>query len=234
MPTNDLRVVLCDDHPVYLRGLRVLFAEIDGIQVVGEAADGESAIALATTARPDVVIMDLHLPGINGVEATRQLLADNPELGVLILTMFEDDTSLLAALRAGARGYVVKGADHDEIITAIRAVARGEVLLGRAVSTRLGIALGTSTGDRPFPELTAREFEVLELLAHGLSTERIAARLFLTPKTVRNNVSAVLTKLGVGSRSEAVARARDAGVAATRSAQNPDNHRDTRPGQFDL
>lgn len=223
MPTDDLRVVLCDDHPVYLRGLRVLLAEIDGIQVVGEAADGESAIEVAATVRPDVVVMDLHLPGINGIEATRQLLGDEPGLGVLILTMFEDDTSLLAALRAGARGYVVKGADHDEIVTAIRAVARGEVLLGRAVSARLGIALGASAGARPFPELTAREFEVLELLADGLSTERIAAQLFLSPKTVRNNVSAVLTKLGVGSRSEAVARARDAGVADAQATQNTED-----------
>lgn len=232
MPTDDLRVVLCDDHPVYLRGLRVLFAEIDGIEVVGEAADGESAIDIVAASRPDVVVMDLHLPGINGVEATRRLLTDDPGLGVLILTMFEDDTSLLAALRAGARGYVVKGADHDEIVTAIRAVARGEVLLGRAVSARLGIALAASTGHRPFPELTDREFEVLELLAHGLSTERIAARLFLSPKTVRNNVSAVLTKLGVGSRSEAVACARDAGVAAT-PAPGPQKQHDATPGARD-
>lgn len=224
MPTNDLRVVLCDDHPVYLRGLRVLFAEIEGIQIVGEATDGESAIDIVAASRPDVVVMDLHLPGINGVEATRRLLTDNPDLGVLILTMFEDDTSLLAALRAGARGYVVKGADHNEIITAIRAVGRGEMLLGRAVSARLGIALAASTGNRPFPELTDREFGVLELLAHGLSTERIAARLFLSPKTVRNNISAVLTKLGVGSRSEAVARARDAGVAAAPAPTPPNDH----------
>jgi DNA-binding NarL/FixJ family response regulator len=157
--------------------------------------------------------MDLHLPGINGVEATRRLLTARPRLGVLILTMFEDDTSLLAALRAGARGYVVKGAAHTEIVTAIRAVAHGEVLLGRAVSSRLGIALGSPSRTRAFPELTAREFEVLELLAHGLSTEQIAARLFLSPKTVRNNVSAVLAKLGVASRTEAVVRARDAGLA---------------------
>lgn len=222
--TAHVRVVLCDDHPVYRRGLQVLFEEIEGIEVVGEAPDGERAIDVVAAARPDVVVMDLHLPGINGVEATRRLLADQPELGVLILTMFEDDTSLLAALRAGARGYVVKGADHDEIVTAIRAVARGEAILGRAVSSRLGVALGASSAGRAFPELTAREFEVLELLAHGLSTDRIASRLFLTPKTVRNNVSGVLTKLGVGSRSEAVARARDAGIGAHQPAKPSDDY----------
>ncbi len=158
--------------------------------------------------------MDLHLPGLSGVDATQQLLARHPEVGVLVLTMFEDDTSLLAALRAGARGYVVKGADHVEIVTAIRAVARGEVLLGRVVSGRLGAALASPSGPRPFPELTEREFAVLELLARGWSTERIAANQFLSPKTVRNNVSAILTKLGVASRTEAVARARDAGIGS--------------------
>lgn len=232
MTTGAVRVVVCDDHPVYRRGLRVLFEELDGIEVVGEAPDGESAIDLAAASRPDVVVMDLHLPGINGVEATRRLLADQPQLGVLILTMFEDDTSLLAALRAGARGYIVKGADHDEIATAIRAVARGEVLLGRAVSNRLGIALATSAVDRPFPELTSREFEVLEMLAAGRSTQQIAAHLFLAVKTVRNVVSAVLGKLDVSSRAEAVARARDAGVSTpTPTRPTGANDASTRPDE---
>jgi DNA-binding NarL/FixJ family response regulator len=211
---TDVRVVVCDDHPVYRQGLRALFAEVDGITVVGEAASGEEALELVAQTAPDVVIMDLHLPGVSGVAATQQLLERDPELGVLVLTMFEDDTSLLAALRAGARGYVVKGADHEEILTAIRAVARGEVLLGRVVSGRLGAALASPSGPRPFPELTEREFAVLELLARGWSTERIAADQFLSPKTVRNNVSAILTKLGVASRTEAVARARDVGIGA--------------------
>ena len=214
MGPPDIRVVICDDHSVYRRGLKDLFDEVEGIVVVGEAADGESAVGVVRDTAPDVVVMDLHLPGISGVEATSRLLADQPDLGVLVLTMFEDDTSLLAALRAGARGYVVKGADHGEIVTGIQAVARGEVLLGRAVSTRLGAALAAPSGPRPFPDLSDREFEVLELLARGWSTDRIAAHLFLSPKTVRNNVSAVLTKLGVASRTEAVARARDAGMAA--------------------
>lgn len=214
MRPPDVRVVICDDHSVYRRGLKDLFDEVDGIVVVGEASDGESAVGVVRDAAPDVVVMDLHLPGISGVEATSRLLADQPDLGVLVLTMFEDDTSLLAALRAGARGYVVKGADHGEIVTGIQAVARGEVLLGRAVSARLGAALAEPSRLRPFPDLSDREFEVLELLARGWSTDRIAAHLFLSPKTVRNNVSAVLTKLGVSSRIEAVAVARDAGMAA--------------------
>jgi DNA-binding NarL/FixJ family response regulator len=209
-----LRIVVCDDHPVYRHGLRALFAEIDGIDVVGEAGSGEEALEVVAATTPDVVIMDLHLPGLSGVETTVRLLADHPGLGVLVLTMFEDDTSLLAALRAGARGYVVKGSDHEEIVGAIRAVARGEVLIGRAVSARLGAALASPAGPRPFQELTEREFTVLELLARGWSTERIAANQFLSPKTVRNNISGILAKLGVASRTEAVARARDAGVGA--------------------
>ncbi len=211
---TDLRVVVCDDHPVYRQGLRALFAEVDGIVVVGEAGSGEEALELVAETAPDVVIMDLHLPGISGVDATQQLVARNPQVGVLVLTMFEDDTSLLAALRAGARGYVVKGSDHEEIVTAIRAVARGEVLLGRVVSGRLGAALAAPSGPRLFPELTARELAVLELLSRGWSTERIAANQFLSPKTVRNNISVILTKLGVASRTEAVARARDAGIGS--------------------
>jgi DNA-binding NarL/FixJ family response regulator len=132
---------------------------------------------------------------------------------VLVLTMFEDDTSLLAALRAGARGYVVKGADHQEIVSAVFAIAQGEVLLGRGVSARLGAVLGTASGPRPFPELTDREFGVLELVAGGMSNNDIATRLFLSPKTIRNNVSSILSKLGVTSRAEVVARARDAGLS---------------------
>ena len=210
--TGPLRVAVCDDHPVYRQGLRALFAEVDDIEVVGEAATGEEAFDLVARLHPDVVVMDLHLPGVSGVEATRRLLAEWPDVGVLVLTMFEDDTSLLAALRAGARGYVVKGAGHGEILGAIRAVARGEVLLGRDVSGRLGAALASPSGPRPFPQLSEREFAVLEQLARGWSTDRIAAHSFLSPKTVRNNVSAILTKLGVASRTEAVARARDAGI----------------------
>ncbi len=213
-----VRVLICDDHPVYRRGLGVLLAEIDGIEVVGEAVDGEDALRQAALAAPDVVVMDLHLPGISGVDVTHELLARRPEMGVVVLTMFEDDTSLFAALRAGARGYLVKGADHEEIQRAILAVARGEALLGSAVSSRLARAVATPSRAHAFPELTPREFEMLALMTSGLSNQQIAARLFLSPKTVRNNVSSVLTKLHVGSRAEAAARARDAGVGGTEPA----------------
>jgi DNA-binding NarL/FixJ family response regulator len=207
-----VRVMICDDHPMFRRGLRALFDEVDDIEVVGEAEDGESALRIAAEHEPDVAVMDLRLPGISGLDVTQRLLAQRPGMGVLVLTMFEDDTSLLAALRAGARGYVVKGADHEEIVSAVLAIAHGEAILGRGVSTRLGAMLDTASGPRPFPELTDREFEVLQLVAHGLSNDDIAARLFLSGKTVRNNVSTILTKLGAASRAEAVARARDAGL----------------------
>lgn len=207
-----IRVLICDDHPVYRRGLRALLNELDEVEVVGEVADGESAVNELSRVGPDVVVMDLHLPGISGVEATRRVLAQDPAVGVLVLTMFEDDRYLLAALRAGARGYVVKGADHDEILRALLAVSEGEMLLGAAVSKRLGGAIGGEDASHSFPQLTSREFEVLELASAGMSNQQIAARLFLSPKTVRNNVSAILTKLDLDTRAEVIARARDAGV----------------------
>jgi DNA-binding NarL/FixJ family response regulator len=211
-----LRVLVCDDHPVYRQGLRLLLAEFDGIEVIGEAADGEQAVALTSQLHPDVVVMDLHLPGISGVEATQRLLAARPEVGVLVLTMFEDDTSLIAALRAGARGYLVKGADHQQVLRAIHAVACGEVLLGAAVSAQLTAAVSGERGPRPFPELTPREYEILGLVAEGLANHQIASRLYLSPKTVHNYVSNILQKLRVNSRSEAIVRARDAGINETR------------------
>ena len=207
-----MRVLICDDHPVYRRGLRALLGELDDVDVVGEAATGEEAVALVEQTTPDVVMMDLHLPGVTGVEATRRILSRHPGVGVLVLTMFDDDRYLASALRAGARGYLVKGADHDEILRALTSVARGEVMLGRAVSSRLATALGDPAAADAFPELTSREREVLELAAAGLSNQQVAARLFLSPKTVRNNVSAILAKLGAQTRAEAIARARDAGV----------------------
>jgi DNA-binding NarL/FixJ family response regulator len=211
-----MRVLICDDHPVYRRGLRALLGELDDVDVVGEAATGEEAVALVDRVGPDVVMMDLHLPGVNGVEATRRILSRHPGVGVLVLTMFDDDRYVASALRAGARGYLVKGADHDEIHRALTSVARGEVLLGQAVSSRLAAALGDPAAADAFPELTSRERDVLELAAAGLSNQQIAARLFLSPKTVRNNVSAILAKLGSVTRAEAIARARDAGVGDTR------------------
>lgn len=229
-----IRILLCDDHPVFRRGLRALLEEFDDLAVVGEAADGEQALALAATAAPHVVVMDLHLPGINGVEATRRVVARDPDAAVLVLTMFEDDRYLGAALRAGARGYLVKGAEHDEILRGIRAVARGEVMLGRAVSPMLTDAFAAPGPPSAFPQLSAREEEILALVSGGLSNQEIAARLFLSPKTVRNNVSGILAKLGVDTRAAAIAKARDAGVGAPDQApvgERPGDHEGPPPGR---
>ena len=209
-----MRVLVVDDHPLYREGLAMALDTMEHVEVVGQAADGTTAVELATSLAPDVVIMDLHLPGMSGVEATRQLLAGRPDTGVLVLTMLESDDSLFAAMRAGARGYVLKGADRGEIERALRTVAAGEVVFssGVAASVTAWFRAGGSTAQAPFPELTEREREVLDLVARGLTNTEIAARLVLSDKTVRNHVSNVFAKLHVTNRSGAVARARDAGL----------------------
>jgi DNA-binding NarL/FixJ family response regulator len=187
---------------------------MENVEVVGQAADGATAARLAASLAPDVVIMDLHLPGMSGVEATRQLLANRPDTRVLVLTMLEGESSLFAAMRAGARGYVLKGADRGEIERALRTVAAGEVVFssGVAASVTAWFRAGGSSAQQPFPELTEREREVLDLVARGLTNAEIAARLVVSDKTVRNHVSNVFAKLHVANRSRAVARARDAGL----------------------
>jgi DNA-binding NarL/FixJ family response regulator len=209
-----MRVLVVDDHPLYREGLAMALETMEDVEVVGQAADGTTATELATTLAPDVVIMDLHLPGMSGVEATRQLLADRPNTRVLVLTMLEGDSSLFAAMRAGARGYVLKGADRGEIERALRTVAAGEVVFssGVAASVTAWFRTGGSGAQEPFPELTEREREVLDLVARGLTNAEIAARLVVSDKTVRNHVSNVFAKLHVTNRSGAVARARDAGL----------------------
>jgi DNA-binding NarL/FixJ family response regulator len=209
-----MRVLVVDDHPLYREGLAMALETMEDVEVVGQAADGATAAELATSLAPDVVIMDLHLPGMSGVEATRQLLADRPNTRVLVLTMLEGDSSLFAAMRAGARGYVLKGADRAEIERALRTVAAGEVVFssGVAASVTAWFREGGSTARQPFPELTEREREVLDLVARGLTNAEIAARLVVSDKTVRNHVSNVFAKLHVANRSGAVARARDAGL----------------------
>ena len=209
-----MRVLVVDDHPLYREGLAMALDTMEQVEVVGQAADGTTAVELATSLAPDVVIMDLHLPGMSGVEATRQLLAARPDTGVLVLTMLESDDSLFAAMRAGARGYVLKGADRGEIERALRTVAAGEVVFssGVAASVTAWFRAGGSTAQEPFPELTEREREVLDLVARGLTNTEIAARLVVSDKTVRNHVSNVFAKLHVTNRSGAVARARDAGL----------------------
>ncbi len=209
-----IRVLIADDHPFFRDGLRVLLDSMPDTEVAGEAVSGDEVISAAAALRPDVILMDIQMPGPNGIEATRQILSDNPEVGILIVTMFEDDDSVFAAMRAGARGYLLKGADQ-EMLRAIRAVARGESIFGPAIANRLikfFSAPRSATAFLAFPELTEHEREVLHLIAQGRSNADIAARLCLAPKTVRNHVSNIFSKLQVADRAEAIMAARVAGL----------------------
>ncbi|WP_199522423.1 response regulator transcription factor [Geodermatophilus marinus] len=208
-----VRVVLADDHPMYRFGLRAVLDASPEVAVVGEAADGAELLALVATTTPDVVLTDLSMPRLSGTAAIDELTRRYPGVVVLVLTMHEDDASLFGALRAGARGYLLKGADREEIVRAVLAVAGGDAVYGGAVARRVVDSLtGASARVPALPELTAREREVLDLLAAGLRTSQVARRLGLSEKTVRNHVSAVLTKLQVPDRAAAVARAREAGL----------------------
>ena len=211
MTARPLRVVLADDHPMYRYGVAAVLATAAEIELVGEASDGAGLITLAERERPDVVLTDLAMPGTDGLSACRQLLARRPDLGILVLTMHADDESLVAALRAGARGYLVKGADKAELIAAIRAVADGQAVYGAAVARRIAGLFGAPGPVAPaFPDLTPREREVLDLLAQGGRNSEIARQLGMTDKTVRNHVSAILMKLQVPDRTAAAIKARDA------------------------
>jgi DNA-binding NarL/FixJ family response regulator len=208
-----LRVLLADDHPVVRDGLRALLASIPGVEVAGEATTGRQAVREAVLTRPDVVVMDLQMPDLDGIEATREVLRAAPDVAVLVLTMFDDDDSVFAAMRAGARGYLLKGAGQDEIAAAIRAVASGQAIFGPGVAARvLGYFSAPSRPDAPLPELTAREREILDLIAAGLPNATIAARLALAPKTVGNHISSIFAKLQVAGRAEAIALAKQAGL----------------------
>ncbi len=215
------RVLIADDHPAFRAGLRFLLESAD-IDVVGEAATGLEAVALTHELRPEVVLMDLRMPGLNGIEATSRLVAAAPDLGVIVLTMFEQDESLFAAMRAGARGYLLKGADRDEIVRAVIAVQAGEALFGAAVARRLISFFGSAetAAATAFPQLTTREREVLELIAAGRPNAAIADDLVLSLKTVRNHVSSIFAKLRVADRAAAVIKARDAGMGHS-AAERP-------------
>lgn len=207
-----IRVAIADDHPTVRSGLKALLASVEGIEVVGDSANGAAAVELALRERPQVVVMDIRMPGQDGIEATRRLAAEAPEVAVLILTMLEDDESVFAAMRAGACGYVLKGADQEEIVGAIRAVSRGEAIFGPGVAQRVLKIFGREKPAEPFPSLTAREREILDLMAAGASNGEISRKLFISRKTVSNNVSYILGKLQVADRSKAIVRARRSGL----------------------
>jgi DNA-binding NarL/FixJ family response regulator len=210
-----IRVLIADDHASFRDGLRRLLKLVPDVEVVGEAATGNDTIKQALELQPDIILMDLQMPDLNGIEATRHILDMSPHIGILVLTMFEDDDSVFAAMRTGARGYLIKGADREEIGRAIKAVGRGEAIFSPVIAQRLMqyFAAVTAQTRRPaFPQLTEREREVLELIAQGCGNADIASRLHLTAKTVRNHVSNIFNKLQVADRAQAIIRARNAGL----------------------
>lgn len=212
--TEPVRVLIADDHPVFRDGLASLLGTQPDVTVVGTAADGAEAVALATELSPDVVVMDLQMPELNGIDATRRIAETRPEIRVLVFTMGEEGGTVLAAMRAGARGYLVKGASQDEVARAISTVHAGGLVFGASLALRIADLLsGTATPDRSaFPQLTEREVEILDLIAAGKNNAQIASALYLAPKTVRNNVSNILSKLQATDRADAIIRARDAGL----------------------
>jgi DNA-binding NarL/FixJ family response regulator len=215
-----IRVLIADDHPLFREGLHGLLESLADTEVVGEATTGAEAIREAKVVQPDVILMDIKMPGINGIEATRQIVAASPHVSILMVTMLEDDESVFAAMRAGARGYVLKGANQAEMLRAIRAVASGEAIFSPGVAKRvLGFfaAARPSVSPRVFPELSERETELLALVAQGRSNQEIAEQLGLTLKTVRNHVSNIFSKLQVADRAQAVIRAREAGLGYGRT-----------------
>ncbi len=211
-----LRILIADDHPVVRGGLRALVQTLDGLEVVGEAADGEAAVREAILLRPDVVLMDVRMPGLDGVEATRRIRESVPEVAVLILTMYDDDATVFTAMRAGARGYLLKGAEQDDIVAAVRAVVAGQAVFGPGVASRvLGYFEHPPTADPDrFPGLTEREREVLGLLASGRRTAEIGRQLSLSPKTVSNHLTSIFAKLEVADRTAAILKARQGGLGS--------------------
>ncbi|GAB3840202.1 response regulator [Dactylosporangium cerinum] len=208
------RLLIADDHPAYRRGLQLMLADAADIDLVGEAETGERAVELAGSLVPDVILMDLRMPRLDGIEATRRLARAGSTAAVVVLTMFEDDDSVFAAMRAGARGYLLKGAEQDEIIRAIRAAAAGEAIFGPQIAQRIiaHFAGGAGSTAAAFPSLTEREREVLDLVAAGKGNATIAHDLMISLKTVRNHVSNIFTKLQVSDRSQAIVKAREAGL----------------------
>lgn len=212
-----VRVLIADDHPIFCDGLASLLATQPDVRVVATAGDGAEAVELATEHRPDVVVMDLQMPVLNGIDATRRIAEELPDVRVLVFTMGDEDGTVLAAMRAGARGYLVKGASQDEVTRAISTVHAGGLVFGASLALRIADLLsGSAAPDRAaFPELTERELEILDLIAAGKNNAQIAQSLFLAPKTVRNNVSNILSKLQATDRAEVIIRAREAGLGGS-------------------
>ena len=213
---EQIRVLIADDHPHFRDGLRALLLSASDLEVIGEASDGREAISLAEALQPDVILMDLGMPGVNGIEATRAILRTSPHISILVISMQEDDDSVFAALQAGARGYLLKGALKAEILRSIKAVSSGEAIFGPAIARRLMQYFSSphpaAAPPDAFPELTEREHEILELIARHETNPEIADRLHLSPKTVRNHVSNIFTTLQVADRAQAIIRAREAGL----------------------
>ena len=212
---DSIRVLIVDDHPFYREGVRTMLSVESGIEIAGELASGDEVVAQAANLQPDVILMDLKMPGINGIEATRLILHTSPHIGVLVLTMFEADETVFAAMRAGARGYLLKDVGQEELVRAVKAVNRGEAIFSPAIAERLILyfaALKPAAADLAFPELTDREREILHLIAQGHSNSEIAERLLLRTKTVQNHVSNIFSKLQVADRAQAIVRARNAGL----------------------
>jgi len=214
-----IKVLIADDHVFYREGVRALLSNVPDVEVVGEANNGEEAIAQTKDLQPNVILMDLKMPGMNGIDATRKINEVYPNIGVLVITMFDDDDSVFAAMRAGARGYLLKDADKDEVVRAIVAVERGEAIFSPAIAKRMmqyfsAPSASSNKKGQPseFAELTEREYEILDLIAQGDNNTVIANKLSLSIKTVQNYVSSILTKLQVADRSQAIVRAREAGL----------------------
>lgn len=214
-----IRLLIVDDHALFREGLRALFATLDDIDLVGEATHGQQAVDLVERLQPDIILMDIDMPGMNGVQATRTILRKTPSTGVIMVTMLEDDASVFAAMRAGARGYVLKGALPDELLETIRAVANGQVLFGPAIANRIlrffneqESSFKASLPEEAFPELTPRELEVLGLIAQGDNNSDIAEKLVISGKTVRNHITNIFSKLQVADRAQAIIKAREAGL----------------------
>jgi DNA-binding NarL/FixJ family response regulator len=214
-----IKLMIADDHRLFREGIKALLAVTDDIEIVGEAEDGESVLQKCEELQPDVILMDINMPGPNGIQATARILERQPQTRIVMLTMLEDDASVFHAMRAGARGYLLKGADPQEVLSVIRAVAEGQALFGPAIAERL-LNYFKELSTKPslpqtgaaFQELTERELEVLRLISQGLNNQEIAHKLFLSPKTVRNHITNIFSKLQVADRAQAIVRAREAGL----------------------